>query len=293
MPGMDGFETAKLIRGRDRSRHIPIIFLTAREIERSQVEEGYALGAGGLSGQATHSRRASGQGARLRGVVPREAAGEARGRATSSPGTRDDRIRHLHARSGRQGGHLELRVRSVSRATSRKRSLASTFRASIWPRPSRQDWPAHVLKVAAARGRFEGEGWSIAKDGSQFWANVVLTALRDEAGSFRGFSKVTRDLTERKHSELGCDIRPDHRGARSAHHAIRFEVPVLGGKEGFNTESTETPRCTEFFLSQEKDSSVSLRDSVSRVATRSVLLPYGNPIATAVAAQPVAMAEIH
>src|SRR5476651_2245594 len=45
MPGISGFETAKLIRGRNRSRHIPIIFLTANDIDRSQIEEGYALGA--------------------------------------------------------------------------------------------------------------------------------------------------------------------------------------------------------------------------------------------------------
>src|SRR5271155_1161317 len=45
MPGISGFETAKLIRGRNRSRHIPIIFLTANDIDRSQIEAGYALGA--------------------------------------------------------------------------------------------------------------------------------------------------------------------------------------------------------------------------------------------------------
>src|SRR5690242_13480414 len=45
MPGLSGFETAKLIRGNNRSRHTPIIFLTASDIDRSQIEEGYALGA--------------------------------------------------------------------------------------------------------------------------------------------------------------------------------------------------------------------------------------------------------
>ena len=62
-------------------------------------------------------------------------------------------------------------------------------------------WPAHELKVATAEGRFEDEGWRVRKDGSQFWANVVITALRDEQGQLRGFSKVTRDLTERKQAE--------------------------------------------------------------------------------------------
>jgi PAS domain S-box-containing protein len=59
-------------------------------------------------------------------------------------------------------------------------------------------WPAHELKVAAAEGRFEDEGWRVRKDGSQFWANVVITALRDEDGKLLGYSKITRDLTGRR-----------------------------------------------------------------------------------------------
>ena len=59
-------------------------------------------------------------------------------------------------------------------------------------------WPEHELKVAAAEGRFEDEGWRVRKDGSRFWASVVITALRDESGTLLGFSKFTRDVTERK-----------------------------------------------------------------------------------------------
>jgi PAS domain S-box-containing protein len=59
-------------------------------------------------------------------------------------------------------------------------------------------WPQHELKVATAEGRFEDEGWRVRKDGSRFWANVVITALRDDDGRLLGFSKITRDLTDRK-----------------------------------------------------------------------------------------------
>jgi len=59
-------------------------------------------------------------------------------------------------------------------------------------------WPAHELKIALTEGHFEDEGWRVRKDGSQFWANVVIAVLRDEAGNFRGFSKITRDLTQRR-----------------------------------------------------------------------------------------------
>ena len=59
-------------------------------------------------------------------------------------------------------------------------------------------WPAHELKVATLEGHFEDEGWRVRKDGSRFWANVVITALRDEDGKLLGFSKITRDLTDRR-----------------------------------------------------------------------------------------------
>jgi formate hydrogenlyase transcriptional activator len=61
--------------------------------------------------------------------------------------------------------------------------------------------PQHELEVAAAQGRFEDEGWRIRKDGSRFWANVIITALRGENGQLIGFSKVTRDFTDRKRAE--------------------------------------------------------------------------------------------
>jgi PAS domain S-box-containing protein len=61
--------------------------------------------------------------------------------------------------------------------------------------------PQIELGVATAEGRFEDEGWRVRKDGSRFWANVVITALRDYTGQLRGFGKVTRDITERKHAE--------------------------------------------------------------------------------------------
>ncbi|MBG9388425.1 PAS domain-containing hybrid sensor histidine kinase/response regulator [Caenimonas aquaedulcis] len=62
-------------------------------------------------------------------------------------------------------------------------------------------WPEHELRAATREGRFEDEGWRVRKDGSQFWANVVITALHDRAGGLAGFGKVTRDLTERRQHE--------------------------------------------------------------------------------------------
>jgi len=62
--------------------------------------------------------------------------------------------------------------------------------------------PAWELEVAARTGRVEDEGWRLRKDGSCFWANVVITALRDTStGALIGFAKITRDLTERRMAE--------------------------------------------------------------------------------------------
>ena len=64
-----------------------------------------------------------------------------------------------------------------------------------------KDFPAYELRVATAEGRFEDEGWRVRKDGSLFWANVIITALYDKKKQLRGFAKVTRDLTQRREHE--------------------------------------------------------------------------------------------
>jgi PAS domain S-box-containing protein len=61
--------------------------------------------------------------------------------------------------------------------------------------------PVHELNLAAREGRLEQEGWRVRKDGTRFWANVVITALRDAGGELLGFGKVTRDLTRRRAHE--------------------------------------------------------------------------------------------
>ena len=72
---------------------------------------------------------------------------------------------------------------------------------SVFYPPEARDFPAYELRVAAAEGRFEDEGWRVRKDGSRFWANVVITALYGPDKKLLGFAKVTRDLTERRAHE--------------------------------------------------------------------------------------------
>ena len=61
--------------------------------------------------------------------------------------------------------------------------------------------PAWELVLAAKEGRFEDEGWRLRQDGSRFWANVIITALKDDSGKLIGFAKVTRDFTDRMKQE--------------------------------------------------------------------------------------------
>jgi PAS domain S-box-containing protein len=81
------------------------------------------------------------------------------------------------------------------------------------------------LRVAARDGRFEDEGWRVRKDGTRFWANVVISAVRDVSGALVGFSKVTRDLTERKKAE---EDRAARLAAEQANRAKDEFLAMLG-----------------------------------------------------------------
>ncbi|MBX6362783.1 MAG: PAS domain S-box protein [Gemmatimonadetes bacterium] len=79
--------------------------------------------------------------------------------------------------------------------------IGKPFTVFYPPEAVESGFPQYELEMAAKTGRFEDEGWRVRKDGSRFWANIVITALRDEAGELVGFAKVTRDLTERREAE--------------------------------------------------------------------------------------------
>ena len=79
--------------------------------------------------------------------------------------------------------------------------LGKHFSEFYTPEAKASGWPEEELRTAQREGRFEDEGWRVRKDGTQFWANVVITPLTDADGTLRGFLKITRDLTERKSAE--------------------------------------------------------------------------------------------
>jgi PAS domain S-box-containing protein len=82
------------------------------------------------------------------------------------------------------------------------REIIGQHFSRFYPREAIESkWPDRELEIASKEGRYTDEGLRVRKDGSTFWAHVVITALRDDAGNLLGFSKVTRDLTERRQLE--------------------------------------------------------------------------------------------
>jgi rsbT co-antagonist protein RsbR len=97
--------------------------------------------------------------------------------------------------------------------------------SKFYPEEARQrKYPDYELEQAGKEGRFEDENWRVRKDGTRFWANMVLTALRDKTGKLVGFGKVTRDLTERK--------RIEEKIRKQAQEILDLSTPVVQVWEG-------------------------------------------------------------
>jgi PAS domain S-box-containing protein len=207
MPGLDGFEMARLIRSREETRHTPIIFQTAFEAERATVEKAYTLGAVdflvkpllpvvlrakvmGFVDLFRQRRQIEENAAELR-------ASEERFRLLVD-GTADHAIYMLDP-TGRivswNPGSERIKQYRADEIIGRHFSCFYPAEDVAARKPQRE------LEVATATGRYEEEGGRVRKDGTKFWARVVITALWDDAGHFQGFSKVTRDITERKKAE--------------------------------------------------------------------------------------------
>lgn len=94
-----------------------------------------------------------------------------------------------------------------------------------------QGWPEFELHKARTEGRIEDEGWRVRKDGTLFWANVVITALFDAQGVLRGYGKVTRDLTERRRHEE--ELRTSEERFRLLLQNVRDYAIFMLDTEGF------------------------------------------------------------
>src|SRR5919199_4322165 len=110
--------------------------------------------------------------------------------------------------------------------------------------------PLQGLNIAALQGRFEDEGWRVRKDGSKFWANVVITALHTEDGRLSGFVRVTRDITERKLAQEAL---------QKAHDELEKRV------EERTAELTQTNELLKQEIAEHERTEAALRQSKARL----------------------------
>ena len=204
MPEMDGFETAELIRQRDRSRYTPIIFLSAMDTLESDVLRGVSSGAVDYLFKPVMPQVLKTKvsvfvdlfhlNERLKQQAVRQT--EERFRLLVE-GLQDYSILMLDP---------EGRVTTWNIGTERIRGYRSEeiigqlFAIFYTPEDRAKGRPEQALRQAAIQEHYEEEGWGLRKDGSVFWANVIITAVRDQ-GNLVGFSEITRDLTKRRQGE--------------------------------------------------------------------------------------------
>jgi len=205
MPRVDGFEAAELIRQREQSRHTPIIFLSAVDKLEEDVFRGLASGAVDYLFKPVVPAVLQSKVSvfvdlyRLRERVKLQAVrqGEERFRLLVDS-IRDCSILLLSADGAVTSWNPGTRLVEGYEADDvigRNHSLFCTAEDIA------RGYPGLALDTAAAAGQHEAEGWRVRKDGSTFWAHVVITAMKDETGKLSGFARVARDLTERKVAE--------------------------------------------------------------------------------------------
>jgi PAS domain S-box-containing protein len=202
MPGMNGFETAQQIRARSSER-VPLIFITAYDSDQFPVERAYALGAVDYLVKPLIPVVVQ---AKVAGFVELYQA-KVRARLEAEQlrllvaGVQDYAIFLLDPQgivaSWNPGAERITQYRA-------EEIIGQHFSRFYTQEAIDRGWPAEELKVTERTGRLEEEGWRVRRDGTEYWSNVIVTALRDETGQLRGFAKITRDMTEQKRAEASA-----------------------------------------------------------------------------------------
>jgi len=128
--------------------------------------------------------------------------------------------------------------------------------------------PARELAIAREKGSVEDEGWRLRKDGSRFWANVVITAVYDESGELRGFGKVTRDITDRKQAEETQRALLEQREAR-----LQAEEERRHAEASYRAAQEANRSKDEFLMTLSHE----LRTPMTSILGWSKMLPSLNP----------------
>ncbi|HEX9147160.1 MAG TPA: PAS domain S-box protein, partial [Candidatus Binatia bacterium] len=205
LPVMDGFETAALIRQNERFRYTPIIFLSAIDTLESDVFRGVASGAVDYLFKPVVREVLLAKVSvfvdlfRMNEQLKQQAIRQSEERFRlvveglqdyavfmTDP---DGRVSSWNLGSERIMGWKQQEV------------MGQWFMSFYTLEDQEEDLPRRMLREAAIKGRYEDEGWRVRKDGSRFWANMVVTSLLDDNEKLVGFSSVIRDLTNRKRVE--------------------------------------------------------------------------------------------
>jgi PAS domain S-box-containing protein len=235
MPDMDGFETAEFIRQRQRSKNTPIILITAADVSSDQIIRGYSAGAVDfILKPFVHQLLAAKVGTFLELYKRTEKLRESEERFRLLVGSVKDYAIFMLDTEGRI---VSWNLGAERISGYRQNEIVGKHFSVFYPLEDRQAGkPEKGLKIAVAEARFEEEGWRIRKDGSRFWANVVITPVRAEQGNLRGFAKVIRDTTELKEaaqvlSELPARLlqSQDEERQRIAHQLHDSTSPALAG----------------------------------------------------------------
>ncbi len=111
--------------------------------------------------------------------------------------------------------------------------------------------PARALETARTQGRYEKEGWRVRKDGSRFWASVVIDPVRDENGRLIGFAKITRDVTERRQQAQALEVA--HQSMMQAHRMEAIGQLTYGVAHDFNNLLTVISNTLDLLASSAAD----------------------------------------
>ena len=163
------------------------------------------------------------------------------------------------------GHKLECRARGASRAMRPTRSSASTSPGSTRPRSVEPEIPSIALETAEREGRFEAEGWRVRKDGTRFWANVVIDPIRDTSGTLVGFAKVTRDLTRAARRRGGAARRAKQRFRLLVQSVTDYAIYMLDPKVG-SAAGTPAPSASRVMPPTRSSASISPASTPTRTA---------------------------
>ena len=208
MAGMDGFETAKLLRTRDRSRHTPIIFITAHDDSGFPVAEAYALGAVDylvkpLVRKVLRSKVAVFVDLFRKTAEVKRQAERLKAEAESNMRLIIESVKDFAIFSV----DVEGRVNTWNAGAERlfgwpeAKIIGQDLAVIFSPEDRAEGIAEKELRDAVETGRGVDERWHRRKDGGRFFASGMVRPIRDEAGVLRGFTKVARDITGQKRAE--------------------------------------------------------------------------------------------